>query len=84
MKIIVDYILFKRFIMPSALQFFFWSGIGGTLYGSWWLYTHGNWAWVMSLIFGSLMTRLVFESLIIRYRSYIYLKEIREKLNEQA
>ena len=78
---LLEYLTFNRFIMPFALQVLFWSGIGGTLYGTWWLYIHDNWAWVMSLIFGPLVTRLIFESLIIRYRTYLYLKKIKEKLD---
>ena len=77
-----DYLLFKKFITPVALQILFWAGIGGTLYGSWWLFTHDNWAWIMSLIFGTLMTRLIFESFILRYRTYLCLTEISEKLNK--
>jgi len=66
--------------MPFALQILFWAGIGGTLYGTWWLYSHDNWAWIMALVFGSLGTRLIFESLILRYQTYIVLTEIHHKL----
>lgn len=83
MNTLRDYLLFKKFIMPAALQLLFWTGIGGTLYGTWWLYTHDNWAWIMSLVFGTLMTRLLFESFILRYQTYICLNEIREKLNDR-
>ena len=76
-----EYLLFKKFIMPAALQILFWSGIGGTLYGTWILYKNDNWAWVMSLIFGTLITRLIFEGFILRYQSYILLRDIRDKLN---
>lgn len=78
-----DYLLFKKFIMPATLQMLFWAGIGGTLYGTWWLYAHDNWSWVMALLFGPLMTRLLFESFILRYQSYVCLAEIREKLNDK-
>ena len=81
MHVLKEYLAFKRFIMPYALQALFWSGIGGTLYGTWWLYVHDNWAWIMSLIFGILMTRLVFESFILRYQSYLCLKDIRDRLD---
>ena len=77
-----DYLMFRKFIMPAALQLLFWAGVGGTLYGTWWLYTHDNWAWVMALPFGLLMTRLIFESFILRYQTYICLTEIRAKLDE--
>ena len=80
MKTLLDYLLFKKFIMPAALQLMFWAGIGGTLYGTWWLYTHDHWAWIMALTFGTLMTRLLFESVILRYQTYLCLNEIREKL----
>ena len=59
----------------------FWAGIAGTLYGSWWLYTNDNWAWIMSLVFGTLITRLIFESFILRYQTYLCLTEIRDKLD---
>jgi len=78
-----DYLLFNNFIMPFALQLLFWAGIVGTLYGTWWLYTHDNWAWIMSLIFGPLLTRLIFESFILRYQTYICLVEIRSKMDEK-
>ena len=76
-----SYLRFERFIMPVALQILFWAGIGGTLYGSWWLYTHDNWAWIMSLVFGSLITRLIFEGFILRYRTYMVLSEIARKMD---
>lgn len=68
MENLKSYLRFERFIMPFALQLLFWAGIGGTLYGTWWLYTHENWAWIMALVFGSLLTRLIFESFILRYQ----------------
>jgi len=77
-----EFLVFRKFIMPQALQFLFWAGIGGTLYGTWWLYVHDHWAWVFSLVFGILVTRLLFESFIIRYQTYICLTEIRRKMDE--
>jgi len=32
-----DYLLFRKFVMPFALQLLFWAGIAGSLYGAWWL-----------------------------------------------
>ena len=78
-----EYLLFRKFITPFALQVLFWGGIGGTLYGTWWLLVHDNWAWIVALVFGTLGTRLIFESFIIRYQTYICLTEIRDKLNEK-
>ncbi len=77
-----DYLAFRQFITPHALQILFWAAIGGVLYGSWWLYAHDNWAWIMSLVFGTLMTRLIFESLILKYQTYLCLRDIRSKLYE--
>lgn len=81
MRVLIDYLTFKKFIMPFSLQLLFWAGIAGTLYGTWWLYTHGNGAWLLALVFGTLITRLIFESFIIRYRTYICLTVIKQKLD---
>ncbi len=83
MSTVKNYLMFKEFMMPVVLQFLFWAGIGGVLYGSWWLYANDNWAWIMALVFGTLVTRLIFESLLLRYQSYKCLIEIREKLYEK-
>ena len=82
MKTLKEYLGFKKFMMPVVLQILFWAGFGGVLYGSWWLYTNDNWAWIMALVFGTLLIRLIFESFILRYQSYKYLKEIKDKLYE--
>jgi len=82
MKAFKEYLTFKKFMMPVVLQILFWAGIGGVLYGSWWLYTNDNWAWIMALIFGTLLTRMIFESFILRYQSFKNLKDIRDKLYE--
>ena len=80
---LTDYLAFREFVTPYALQILFWAGIGGVLYGTWWLYTHDNWAWIMALVFGTLITRLIFENLILKYRTYLCLREIRSKLDDQ-
>ena len=82
MQLLIEYIKFEKFIIPFATQFLFWSGIGGTLYGTWWLYMNDNWAWIMSLIFGTLTTRLIFENFILKYQTYLCLTDIRKKLYE--
>lgn len=84
MKTLKAYLQFEKMIMPFALQLMFWAGIGGTLFGSWWLYTHDNWAWIFALVFGTIGTRLIFESLIIRYKTYIKLSEISEALKNRS
>lgn len=83
METFKEYLTFKKFVTPIALQFLFWAGIGGTLYGTWWLFINGNWAWIMAFVFGTIGTRLVFENFILRYQTYICLKEIRDKMNEK-
>ena len=75
-----DFFSFKRLLMPYMLQILFWAGIGGTLYGTYWLFTHDNWAWWMALVFGTLMTRLIFESVMVRFRTYECLVAIRKHL----
>lgn len=80
MDVLIDLLAFRRLLMPYILQALFWSGIGGTLYGTYWLYSHDNWAWWMALVFGVLMTRLIFESSIVRFRSYECLVAIRNHL----
>ncbi len=77
-----EFLLFKRLIMPVALQVLFWAAIGGVLYGTWWLYTNENWAWIMSLIFGILVSRLIIEALLVRYQTYVRLNEIKELLDK--
>ena len=57
-------------VSPLILQVLFWSGIAGCCYGAWVLYTLDNWAWVMALAFGPLITRVIFERLIIGFKTY--------------
>ena len=80
----MDYLTFREFIMPYVLQILFWAGIIGTLYGTWWLYVHDNWAWIMSLVFGPLLTRLIFENLILRYRIYCCVSDIWSALDKSS
>ncbi len=84
METLKKYLLFKKLIMPYALQILFWAAIGGVLYGSWWLFTNDNWAWIMSLVFGTLGTRLIFEALLVRYQTYLTLREIKEILDAKS
>ena len=34
MRTFIEYLLFRKFILPVILQYMFWAGIGGTLYGT--------------------------------------------------
>ncbi len=76
----VDILLFRRMVAPVILQVLFWAGIGGTLYGAWVLFSLGHWAWWIALIFGSLATRVLFETAILAFRAYERLGEIRDAL----
>ena len=78
-----EYIVFKRFLAPYLLQFLFWAGIAGTLFGAGWLFVRGNWAWVTALVFGILATRLIFEFLFALFRIPQLLLEIRDRLSKQ-
>lgn len=77
-----DFLTFRKLLTPYLLQVMFWGGIGGTLYGTYWLFVHDNWAWIMALVFGTMATRLIFESLILRFRTYEALTQISRKLDE--
>ena len=79
-----NFLSFQIFAMPMILQLLFWGAVAGDLYGTWWLFTHDNWAWVMSLTFGLLLIRVLFEHFILRYKTYQLLKDIRDKTYEAA
>ena len=81
---IQEYLAFREFLTPFILQLLFWAGIGGTLYGTWWLFVHDYWAWIMSLLFGPLLTRMIFENMMLRYTTFLYIKEIRNTLNNAS
>lgn len=81
MRWLVDVVRFRRMIAPYILELLFWAGIAGTLYGSYWLYSHDHWAWWVALVFGTLLTRLIFEFALLAFRSYDRLVEIRDALS---
>jgi hypothetical protein len=65
-----DILTFRKMIAPIFLQVLFWGTIGGTLFGTYVLFSMGNWAWPVPLIFGTLGTRVLFETLILAFRAY--------------
>ena len=67
-------------VAPVILELLFWAGIAGTVYGAYWLYVHDNWAWIMALVFGCLLTRVIFEFFLLAFRSYDCLLDIRDTL----
>lgn len=81
MKAILDVLIFRRMISPFVLQLLFWAGIGGVLYGTYILYSRDHWAWPVSLFFGTLLTRVLFERAILSFEAYGRLHEISTKLD---
>lgn len=84
MGALADILRFRTMIAPYVLEILFWSGIAGTLYGSYWLFSHDHWAWWIALIFGTLVTRLIFEFALLAFRSYDRLVEVRDALRGDA
>jgi len=84
MATFIDILSFRRMVSPVLLQILFWAGIGGTLYGSWVLFTLQHWAWPVALIFGVLLVRVIFERAIIAFRSYDALRAIQKSLQSQT
>ena len=80
MRTLVDILRFRTMVAPFILEVLFWAGMAGTFYGAYWLFTHDNWAWWMALVFGSLLTRVIFEFGLLAFRSYERLVEINEAL----
>ncbi len=83
MGTMLDVFRFRTMIAPYLLEILFWCGVGGTLYGSYWLYQHDNWAWWIALVCGTLATRVVFEFGLLAFRSYERLVEIRDSLTSR-
>lgn len=74
---------FQKMLSPLLLQLLFWGGIGGVFYGTWVLVKLEHWAWWMALVFGTLLTRVIFERAILAFRSYDRLDEIAALLRER-
>ena len=75
-----EILTFRRMVAPIILQVLFWAGIAGAIYGSYVLVRLDHWAWWMPLIFGTLVTRVIFEGAILLFRTYDRLGEIQEQL----
>ena len=83
MSELIRILSFRRMISPLLLQILFWGGIGGVLYGTWALIRLEHWAWWMALVFGTLLTRVIFERAILSFQSYDRLNEIAALLREK-
>lgn len=80
MSSLADYLSFRRMIAPIVIQLLFWAGVAGCLYGAYVLYRLGNWAWPFPLLLGPLLVRLIFERMIIAFRTYDSLRAIEAKM----
>ena len=78
-----DVLTFRKMVSPAILQVLFWAAIGGCLYGTWVLIQLGNTLWFMPLIFGPLLTRVIFERALIAFRSYDRQCELVELYKQQ-
>lgn len=76
MNALRDVLTFRKMVSPFVLQILFWAGIGGTLYGTYVLIELEHWAWWLALVFGLLLTRVIFERAILSFRTYDRLTEI--------
>jgi len=72
---------FRTMVSPVVLQILFWAGIGGTFYGAYLLFSLDHWAWWMALVFGTLLTRVMFEFAMLWFRAYDRLSEIAAALH---
>ena len=72
----LEFLTFEKMVAPILLQILFWAGIGGCIYGTYVLIALDHWAWWTPLVFGTLVTRVIFERTIIAFRSYDRLSEI--------
>ncbi len=84
MNALVDFLLFRKMASPFLLQILFWAGIGGTFYGAYVLLQLDNWAWCPALVFGSLGTRVLFERLLLSFRSFEQLEELVDLLRRNT
>lgn len=80
MNTLTDILRFRILVAPHLLEILFWAGTAGTFYGAYWLFTHDHWAWWVALVFGSLLTRVIFEFGLLAFRSYERLVEMHQLL----
>ena len=84
MNSLVELLTFRRMVAPAVLQVLFWGAIGGVLYGTYVLVVLDSWAWPLSLVFGTLLVRVLFEMGILAFRVYDRMGEIRDELRRGA
>lgn len=81
---LMDILRFRIMVAPYLLELLFWAGLAGTFYGTYFLFMRGNWAWWVALVFGILLTRVIFEFGLLAFRSYERLVEVRDELRTKA
>lgn len=84
MRLLADVLRFRVMIAPYILEVLFWGGLAGTVYGSYWLFSHDHWAWWVAFIAGTLLTRVLFEFALLAFRSYDRLVEVRDALTTKV
>ena len=73
---------FEKMISPLLLQVLFWAGMGGVICGTHLLVKLDHWAWWMPLLFGSLLTRVIFERAMLSFPTHARLVEIATSLRD--
>ncbi len=80
MQAVLNILTVKSMVSPLVLQFLFWTGIGGTLYGAYVLIKLENWAWIFAVTIGPLLVHVIFERAIIAFRTFDRLGAIQHEL----
>ena len=74
---------FEKMVSPWLLQLLFWPAAAASIFYSSWLILEGNNIGWVPLIVGTLFIRVLFESLILRFRTYEKLQEIEQLLRKE-
>lgn len=74
---------FEKMVSPWLLQLLFWPAAAASIFYSSWLILNGNAIGWVPLIVGTLFVRIVFESLILRFRTYEKLQRIERLLQRE-
>jgi len=74
---------FEKMVSPWLLQLLFWPAAAASIFYSSRLIFNGNAIGWVPLIVGTLFVRIVFESLILRFRTYEKLQRIERLLQRE-
>jgi len=79
-----DVLTFRRMITPVIIQVIFWIGVVVSLLAAMWMFLVRETMYgVVTLIFGILFVRIYCEILIVIFRVYDALREIRDELRQR-